>query len=209
MGGESRIRVAGSSLARPEWPRGVDEPSNPPGRDRYRRSVEAIRLEPFSRSHLVVIAELVADPDVQRFTRFPVPAPPDFAEIWWTRLEEGRGRKSRETFAVIDGNGAGVLGIAGAPRIDHEARTAELGYLIVPAARGRGVATEALRMLTTWAFSDLRALRLELLISVKNEPSKLVASRCGYVHEGVLRSLYLKDDVRWDTEIWSRLPSDP
>lgn len=64
-------------------------------------------------------------------------------------------------------------------------------------------------MLTTWAFSELRALRLELLISVKNEPSKLVASRCGYVHEGVLQSLYLKDDVRWDTEIWSRLPSDP
>lgn len=52
-------------------------------------------------------------------------------------------------------------------------------------------------------------LRLELLISVANEASKRVATRAGYVREGVLRSLYLKPGVREDTEIWSRLATDP
>ena len=167
-----------------------------------------VRLESFSRAHLGVIAELAVDPDVQRFTRFPVPALPDFDEIWWSRLEEGRRCRSRESFAVIDEGSGRVLGIAGAPKIDHEARTAELGYLIAPSARGRGVATEALTMLTSWAFTVLLALRLELLISDQNPASRKVAVRCGYQLEGVLRSLHLKDGIRWDTEIWSRLPTD-
>ena len=64
------------------------------------------------------------------------------------------------------------------------------------------------RLLTEWAFSELGMERLELLISVENEGSKRVAVRCGYVREGVLRSRHLKGDLREDTEIWSRLPSD-
>jgi RimJ/RimL family protein N-acetyltransferase len=70
------------------------------------------------------------------------------------------------------------------------------------------VATEALCLLTEWAFSELGMQRLELLISVDNEGSKRVAVRCGYVREGVLRSHYFKSGLREDTEIWSRLPSD-
>jgi hypothetical protein len=36
-----------------------------------------------------------------------------------------------------------------------------------------------------------------------------VAERCGYVLEGIMRSSHLKDDVRVDAGLWSRLPSDP
>ena len=167
-----------------------------------------VRLDVFAQSHLGVIAELAADPDVLRFTRFPVPVPSDFADVWWGRLEEARSRNSRESFAVVGAVDGRVLGIAGAPRIDREARTVELGYLIAPTARGQGVATQALTMLTAWALEELQALRLELLISVENHASRQVAVRCGYRLEGVLRSLHLKDDLRWDTEIWSRLPND-
>ena len=50
--------------------------------------------------------------------------------------------------------------------------------------------------------------RIELLISVDNPASKRVAERAGYVREGVLRSLWFKQDRREDTEIWSRLAGD-
>jgi RimJ/RimL family protein N-acetyltransferase len=66
-----------------------------------------------------------------------------------------------------------------------------------------------LGLLTDWALSELGAERLELRISVDNVASKRVAARCGYVREGVLRSLYVKDGLREDTEVWSRLASDP
>lgn len=139
----------------------------------------AVRLESFSRSHLGVIAELAVDPDVQRFTRFPVQPEPGFTEVWWSRLVEGRRRRTRESFAVIEEADGTVLGIAGAPKIDHEARTAELGYLVAPSARGRGVATQALTMLTGWGLGELDALRLELLLSDQNHASRRVAVPVG------------------------------
>ena len=166
-----------------------------------------VDLELLDRSHLEALAALVADPDVRRFTRVPDPPPPGFAETWLGRYQEGRRDGTREGFAIVD-HDRSFLGIAVAPRIDREARTAELGYVVVEAARGRGVATEALRLLTGWAFAEAGMLRLELLIGIGNPASKRVAERCGYVREGVLRSLHVKQDVHEDTEIWSRLASD-
>ena len=72
----------------------------------------------------------------------------------------------------------------------------------------RGVATATLGLLTEWAFTELDMLRLELLITATNGPSKRVAERNGYRREGVLRSLYVKEGVRDDVEMWSRLASD-
>jgi RimJ/RimL family protein N-acetyltransferase len=43
---------------------------------------------------------------------------------------------------------------------------------------------------------------------VHNEASKRVARRCGYEFEGVLRGLFFKQDLREDTESWSRLVTD-
>jgi RimJ/RimL family protein N-acetyltransferase len=151
---------------------------------------------------------MLDDPDLLRFTRVPEPVPPGFARSWLERYEEARADGTREAFAIRDDRD-GFLGLALVPTIDREARTAELGYVVAPAARGRGVATEALRQLTSWAFGELNMLRLELLISVENGASKRVAERCGYVREGVLRSLHVKQGVHEDTEIWSRLATDP
>jgi RimJ/RimL family protein N-acetyltransferase len=157
--------------------------------------------------HLAGLEEILDDPDVLRFTRVPVPVPPGFARSWLARYEEGRRDGTREVFAMVEDDSA-FLGIALAPQIDRETRTAELGYVVAPTARGRGVATEALRQLTAWALTDLDMFRLELLISVDNHASKRVAENCGYVREGVLRAFHVKQDVREDTEIWSRLASD-
>ena len=162
-----------------------------------------VRLEPLGMEHSAAVEELVRDPLSVRFTRIPEPAPPDFVQQWIGRYDEGRRDGTREGFAVVDRDG-GFLGLALAPSIEREAATAELGYIVAPEARGRGVGTEALRLLTDWALAQGMA-RLELRISVENEASKRVAVRCGYELEGVLRSTYLKVGVREDTEVWSRL----
>jgi RimJ/RimL family protein N-acetyltransferase len=167
-----------------------------------------VELERFTEQHLDGMTSLLDDPEVHRFTRVPVPVPEGFARTWLGMYETGRRDGTRELFAIVDRSADGFLGLAMAPQIDRTARTLELGYVVAPAARGRGVASAALRDLTKWAFSTHDALRIELLISVENEPSKRVAQRCGYVREGVLRSLYVKPGVRDDTEIWSRLPTD-
>ena len=167
-----------------------------------------IRLDLFGPGHLAAFAALFDDPDVGRFTRLPTSPPPDYAESWLRSYEEGRLDGTREAFAIVDAATGGFLGIGVAPRIDREARTLELGYVVAAAARGRGVATQALQLLTRWSFEEIGALRSELFISVDNEASKVVAARCGYVLEGVLRSAHVNEGVREDTELWSRLPGD-
>jgi len=166
-----------------------------------------VRLVPLGDEHLPDVAALVADADVVRFTRFPAPLPPGFIDQWYARYRDGREDGTCRAFAIVDAADA-FLGLALAVRIDSEAREAELGYMLAPGARGRGIATQALRQLSAWAFGTLGARRLQLLISVENQASSRVAERSGFVLEGVLRSLYLKQDLRSDTELWSLLPTD-
>lgn len=167
-----------------------------------------LRLEPLSARHLDDLDALARDPDVLRFTRVPEPPPPGFARTWLARYEAGRRTGTAEGFAAV-GAGGDFLGLALAPDIDAEGRQLELGYIVAPSARGRGVATAMLRELTRWAFAEAGALRAYLLIETGNVASLRVAERCGYVEEGVLRSLHLKQDRRADVSLWSRLPSDP
>jgi len=153
--------------------------------------------------------DLIRDPEVLRFTRVPSSPPDDFVETWIRRYEAGRADGTREAFAIEDPADDGrFLGIAVAASIRRDERTAELGYVVHPDARGRGIATVALERLTAWGFSELDAVRLELLISVDNKASKRVAEHNGYHYEGTLRSLFVMPG-RWeDSEIWSRLSTD-
>ena len=167
-----------------------------------------MRLRPLSSADLGDVQELIQDPDTLRFTRIPEPPDDDFARQWIARYEQARATGTKEAFAILDGDGA-FAGLALAPSIDEEAAEAELGYIVAAHARGRGVASEALRLLTRWAFEERGIQRATLHIDVDNPASKRVAERCGYVLEGVMRSTYLKQGRRSDTELWSRLPSDP
>ncbi len=168
----------------------------------------AVRLEPLTAAHVGTLDELTRDPAVQRFTSVPQPPPPGYAAEWLSRYVGGRRDGTQEAFAVVEADGDAVLGIGVAVAIDRPGRVVELGYSVLPSARGRGVATETLRQLTVWALSELGAVRLELRIDPRNESSKRVAERCGYALEGVLRSMPLKPGRWGDLEVWSRLASD-
>ena len=171
-------------------------------------SADGLRLVPLAEEHLDDVRALLEDAEVLHFTRIPEPPPEDFPEQWLEGYERGRSDGTREAFAALDGDD-GFLGLALAPTIDRDGDEVELGYIVPRAARGRGVATEMLRQLTRWALDEAGALRIVLVIDVENAASERVAERCGYVREGVMRSIHLKQGARVDAAIWSRLPSDP
>jgi RimJ/RimL family protein N-acetyltransferase len=167
-----------------------------------------VRLERLDGRWLDAVNDLVADPDVLRFTRIEEPAPEGFARSWIAAYEAGRRDGSREGFAAVDGDGS-FLGLGLAPEIDRDAGELELGYIVAQQARGRGIATEILRLLTRWAFEEVQAQRVYLIIDVENAASSRVAERCGYRLEGIMRSIHVKQGRRADAGLWSRLPGDP
>jgi RimJ/RimL family protein N-acetyltransferase len=165
-----------------------------------------MELRPLAATDVDDVAELITDPSTLRYTRVPEPPPEGFAQGWYERYERKREAGDGEAFAIVDGDGT-FLGLALAPTIDEEAAEAELGYIVAAHARGRGVASEALRQLTAWAFEQ-GIERAYLLIDADNGASSTVAERAGYTLEGVMRSAYLKQGRRGDTQLWSRLPGD-
>ena len=146
----------------------------------------------------------MADPEVRRYTRIPEPPPDGFAESWIAAYEAARVDGTREGFAAIAGGGE-FVGLGLVPEIDRAGAEVELGYIVSSRARGRGIGSEILRQLTAWAFGELAAKRAYLIIDVENHASERVAERCGYVREGVMRSIHHKQGKRIDAGLWSRL----
>jgi RimJ/RimL family protein N-acetyltransferase len=168
---------------------------------------DAIRLVPITPDHEPGIAALVEDEAVRAYTRVPTKPSADFAGEWLAKYEEGWLDGSRAGFAIETHDGE-FLGLGLFVAIESEGRQGEIGYVVGPAARGRGVATRTLRLLTDWGFTGLGLERIELWIDVTNAGSERVAERVGYRHEGVLRSYWFKEDIRRDFGIWSRLLGD-
>lgn len=167
-----------------------------------------VSLTPLDTRWTDAVAALVADPEVLRFTRIPEPPPIGFASTWIESYDKGRADGTRAGFAAVDGAGT-FVGLGLGVDIDREGAEAELGYIVTSQARGQGVGTAILRLLTDWGFAELEAKRLFLVIDVSNHASQRIAERCGYQREGVMRSIHVKQGRRSDAGLWSRLPSDP
>jgi RimJ/RimL family protein N-acetyltransferase len=101
-----------------------------------------------------------------------------------------------------------VLGCVSLYAIHLEQGRAVIGYWLAPQARGRGVASSAVRLLAQWGFTELGLARLELTCGPDNEASQRVAARCGFVREGVMRSHMSFKGGRRDTVIFGLLPGE-
>ena len=164
-----------------------------------------IRLEPLTAQHAAAMDALARDTDVARFTRIPEPTPDDFGAVWVERYTRGRKEGTNAGFAIVDSESGEFLGFVAIVRLDLDTQEAEAGYMVASRARGRGVATRSLRLLTAWAFEEFPLERIELLIDTENAASEVVAQRSGYTREGVLRWTYLKPGLRSDTIVYSKL----
>ena len=93
-------------------------------------------------------------------------------------------------------------------RFEWDAGRAEIGYWLVPSARGRGAAAAAVRLLSRWALRELGLARLALHTHEDNVASQRVAERAGFTREGLLRSFDTRGERPRDLVVFSLLPSD-
>lgn len=85
----------------------------------------------------------------------------------------------------------------------------ELSYLVYSVAhRGRGSATDAVRLLSTYLFARTKVNRLRLVIHPGNEASRRVAVKAGYTLEGIARGAWYHRGRNHDVEVWSLLRAE-
>jgi RimJ/RimL family protein N-acetyltransferase len=112
-------------------------------------------------------------------------------------------------WGIFDTTGT-VLGGISVFAIDADQASSQVGYWTLPDARGRGVATAALKAVSAWTFGQLQLHRIELFHAVDNLPSCAVAQRAGFTLEGELRQSYrYHDGIRRDEHLHARLAADP
>lgn len=71
--------------------------------------------------------------------------------------------------------------------------------------RGKGVATEAVKLMTGYLFDRKKNNRIRLVIHPENTASKRVAEKCGYKQEGVARGAWFHRGRSQDVEIYALL----
>jgi RimJ/RimL family protein N-acetyltransferase len=141
-----------------------------------------IVVRPWRSGDSSAVFEACQDAAIQRFTRVPVPYLQTHAdEFVGTMAATVWADVVGASFAVVDGAADDLLGAIGVVGLDVESRRGEVGYWMVPAARGRGVATQALSLLAAWLLDQggLRCVFVE--IETDNQVSRRVAERAGFV----------------------------
>ena len=84
----------------------------------------------------------------------------------------------------------------------------QIGYWVARAARGRGVATRALILVSRWALDELGYPRVQLLTHPENRASQRVAEKAGFTCEAVLRSYIDIRGRRYDGIMFGLLPGE-
>jgi RimJ/RimL family protein N-acetyltransferase len=169
-----------------------------------------IRLRDYRSEDVDAVVAGYADPQAQRFMPL-VPSPFTRRHGEWyiheavpTAVAEGGA-----AYAIADPATDRLLGGIGINQVQPTRSQGEIGYWVAPWARGRGVATAAVRTLSEHAFRTGTA-RLELLTHWENPVSQRVALAAGYRREGVRRGALPNRDGGYDDLLaFARVAGDP
>ena len=118
---------------------------------------------------------------------FPHPYTLADAQSWIEFVTNSR----QDRHFAIEVNGTLAGGIGFDPYPGERSGSASFGYWLGRTYWGRGIATEASRMLSDYALGDGGIRRLEALVFAQNAASARVLEKCGFVLEGRLRRHYL------------------
>lgn len=173
-----------------------------------------VRLRPLRDGDVPVIAEAGADERVQAWLP-TLPSPYTLADgagfVEHVRLGQSLGQQVQ--WAVADPATDTLTAVVGLPRISAQHQSAEIGYWAHPAARGRGVVTEAVRLVTRHCFvpaedGGLGLQRLEIVAAEGNAASQHVARAAGFVEVGRRRCYEpARDGSRRDVVVFDALAS--
>ena len=161
-------------------------------------------LRPWREADVPALVVACNDPEITRWIPV-IPSPYTEADaLAFVRGEVGPAPE--HSFAIArDHTLVGAIGL-GVNSMNYRGR---IGYWIAEPARGHGLCTRALRLLSRWALDDLELRRLELITDPDNIGSQRVAEKVGFTREGVLRSHLLHPDGRIrDSVMFSLLPGE-
>jgi ribosomal-protein-alanine N-acetyltransferase len=161
-------------------------------------------LRPWRAADAPALVAIGRDPLVLRWSNLPHPYTRADAQAYLERCRLAWADATAAAFAITEG-GDVVGSIDLQLRWRH--RTGRLGYMVLPAARGRRIAPRAVRLVTEWALGTLALERVEALVAIGNDGSIRAAERAGLRFEGVLRRAWRGRDGSLDVAVYAAVPA--
>jgi RimJ/RimL family protein N-acetyltransferase len=157
-----------------------------------------VAVRPLVEADAPALADAARDPLIPYYTSVP-------ENYTLADAEEFIGRGDNQ-FAIVDAGTDEVLGVVGFILMNHS--KGHFGYWVGKDARGRGVATRALRLLTRWAAEEHGLARLQLIVEPENVASIRVAEKAGFTREALLRSYIELRGARRDVYLYALIRED-
>ena len=101
-----------------------------------------------------------------------------------------------------------LLGGVGLNFINRVHQFGNLGYWVRTGETGKGIASDASRLVARFGLEEVGLQRIEILTAVSNRASQRVAEKIGAVREGLLRKRLLIRDEPHDAVMFSLVRGD-
>ncbi|MBX9890974.1 MAG: GNAT family N-acetyltransferase [Chitinophagaceae bacterium] len=162
-----------------------------------------IVLRPWQKEDAQALAAIANNRKVWDNVRdfFPTPYTVLDAEQWLDSI-----RKTRPflNFAILyQGRIAGNIGIV--PKEDVYRMSVEIGYFIGEEFWGKGIATEATRLLVEYIEQEFNVVRIYAEVFETNKASMRVLQKNGFYLEGIRRKAVIKNGEIMDDYVWVKL----
>jgi RimJ/RimL family protein N-acetyltransferase len=153
-----------------------------------------VTLRVWRRDDAPAVLAACQDPLIARFVPIPQPYVKEEARAFIEKTQRDWESGDEQAFAIVDAVTDELLGSIS--RHGPSGHRATFGYWLAPEARGRGVATRALRLIVDWTIATTNVIRFDLYTDVENDASGRVAERAGFEREGIRRAWILGRDGR-------------
>ncbi len=165
-----------------------------------------IRLTPLAERHLDATLTWANDAELMRLMDRVTPVEPDGHRRWFEGL---RNREDCRYFAAETIDGDHHVGNVWLWNIDPRHRRAEIRVVMGDVtARDRGLGSEAIDLLATWAFQALGLHRVYAYVLAINPRAQRAFEKAGFRAEGLLRGDRWSGDMPVDVYLLARLASD-
>ncbi|WP_342314640.1 GNAT family N-acetyltransferase (plasmid) [Mycobacterium avium subsp. hominissuis] len=170
---------------------------------------DTLILREFDDADLDGVQSYACDPVVTRFLEWG-PNSIEDTRSFLRRAAEQAGRTPRTVFdlAIVDIASKTLVGGAVLSVTSAEHRRAEIGYIVHPEFWGRGIATEAARLLLRFGFDHLGLRRISATCDPDNHGSAKVLQKAGLLFEGRMRSHRLKRGTWRDSLLYAATSDD-
>lgn len=163
----------------------------------------SITLRALEKKDMPLLLEMINDPEIEASVvgwSYPVS---EEQQLMWLNNIQG---DNCIRFAID--NGSGIVGVSIISSIDYKNRTANLNLKLPKSSRGKGYASQAVKLMIDYCFLELNINCLTANVIADNDASIKLWEKNGFKRDGLLRSRVYKNGIYKDLIAYSLLRNE-